>query len=158
MMGIRPNDESLEEERFRNANLAKPLVVYLAGGIANLNDDQVHGWRERIKSMSYGSSNIVFLDPTRRDYRGYPIGMEQAQRIVKWDKKDIQDSDVVLAYCPMPSWGTAMEILYAHEMDKWLIVVSSGVNVSPWLIYHTDSIVYNLDMAAEQLKELAKNM
>jgi hypothetical protein len=50
------------------------------------------------------------LDPMDRDYRGKED--ESVKDIVEGDKADIDWADAVIAYCPKPSVGTSMEVLY----------------------------------------------
>jgi nucleoside 2-deoxyribosyltransferase len=90
----------------------------------------------------------------RRDYRG--IEAESFQRIVEDDKFDIDQSDAVLAMCPKPSYGTAMEILYAHDHGKPVVVVTPYGPVSPWLTYHSTVVVHALDDALSYLTEKSR--
>jgi nucleoside 2-deoxyribosyltransferase len=80
------------------------------------------------------STTIAFLDPMSRDYRGKEA--ENISNIVVGDKKDIDNSDVVLVNACKPSWGTAMEIMYAFINGKRIIAFGAGDKPSPWLVYH----------------------
>lgn len=122
------------------------MKVYLAGPINGCNDDEANGWRQGVIDRH---PDIEFLDPMRRDYRGRED--EYIDEIVGGDKTDIYSCDVFLAYAWQASWGTAMEIHLAWEQDKRVIVVvPEGQRVSPWLRYHSDSVVGSLG-EAEQL-------
>jgi len=119
------------------------MTTYLAGPMAGCTDNEMLGWRieatQRLKDV---------LDPTVRDYRGIHETEEQVKHIVHSDKDDIDHSDTVLAYCPQPSYGTVMEILYAWERGKRVvIVVPPGSLNSPWLRYHSDIIVETVEEA-----------
>lgn len=120
-------------------------VVYLAGGINGLSDADARDWRERAKSRLRTDT----LDPMRRDYRG--IEDESVNEIVRGDLEDIRRSDVVLASCVRPSWGTAMEIHYATELADVPVyaVVPEGQPVSPWLRYYTEQIFSTFDEAID---------
>jgi nucleoside 2-deoxyribosyltransferase len=84
----------------------------------------------------------------RRDYRGREG--DHVREIVELDLVDIDGSDVVLANCANPSWGTAMEIRYAWETRKSVhAVVPPGRPVSPWLRYHCAGIHEDLDAAID---------
>ena len=63
------------------------------------------------------------LDPMRRDYRGRE--MECVEEIVEGDKLDIDISTHILVIYDRPSVGTSMEVLYAWERKKPVIVVAS---------------------------------
>lgn len=122
-------------------------TVYLAGPINGCNDDEAHGWRQDFVASL---PRLTFLDPMRRDYRG--VEDQFAAQIVEADLADIDASDVVLAYCWQPSWGTAMEILYARTQRKTVIaVVPDGQNVSPWLRHYTIAVLPTLAAAQEWL-------
>lgn len=116
-------------------------VVYLAGPINGCTDAEANGWRERFIADHPGHT---YLDPMRRDYRGRED--ECVAEMVQGDMADIDACDILVAYCWQVSWGTAMEILYAHQQAKLVIcVVPEGHRVSPWLRYHSDAIFHTLD-------------
>lgn len=92
-----------------------------------------------------------------RDYRGRED--EYVDEIVKGDRNDIIESDIFLAYCWQPSWGTAMEIHFAHERQQSMnghrlivVVVPEGQRISPWLRYHSDVVVPTLEAAAQWIE------
>ncbi len=122
-------------------------ITYLCGGIAGLNDSQCKDWRELAKSLLKTST----LDPMRRDFRG--IEGDHTDEIVDGDIADIRQSNFILVNATKPSWGTALEIVYAMEApseDKWPIVVAftgPGVSISPWLQYHCAAIFDTLEEA-----------
>lgn len=124
------------------------MQVYLAGPINGRDDVAVHGWRERAKVLLAPHTT---LDPMDRDYRG--IEDQNVSEIVEGDKADILRSDVVLAFCDMPSVGTSMEIHYAWTFNRRVYtVVPEGSMVSPWLRYHSRGIYPRLDEAIQALK------
>ena len=122
-------------------------LVYLAGPINGCTDAECKGWREYVKAY-LGEENT--LDPMRRDYRGKE--MECIDEIVEGDKKDIDMCTHILVNYDRPSVGTAMEILYAWERKKHIIVVSPlGTKLSPWLIYHSSKVCNSFREAIEIL-------
>jgi nucleoside 2-deoxyribosyltransferase len=125
-------------------------IVYLCGGINGLSDADCRDWREVAKDAL---RHETFLDPMRRDYRGRED--QAVNEIVFGDIHDIQQSDVVLVNATRPSWGTAMEIVYACGFRKRIIAfVGAGARVSPWLRYHCTTIVETLDAAIEAIRQL----
>lgn len=117
--------------------------VYLAGPINGCTDDESVNWRETAKTRL--GVDVDCLDPMRRDYRG--IEGDFFTELVETDKNDISSSSYVIANCWKPSFGTAMEILYAHSFSKpVVVVVPSLTHVSPWLSYHA-TVVDSLDAA-----------
>lgn len=122
-------------------------TVYLAGPINGCTDDEANGWRQGFMERLPEDD---FLDPMVRDYRGQED--ECVVEIVEGDKADIDQCDIFLAYCWQTSWGTGMEILYAWETGKHvMLVIPEGTRVSPWQRYHSHQIVWTLAEAAAVL-------
>lgn len=113
------------------------MKVYLCGGINGLSDPECRGWREvaRARLEHHGHHAI---DPMRRDYRGKED--ESVDDIVRGDLDDIAESDVLLVNATRPSWGTAMEIVYAHQARKRIVACVGDGPVSPWLRYHCELV------------------
>lgn len=126
------------------------MTVYLCGGINGLSDSQCRDWRETAKSLL----TMPTLDPMRRDYRGRED--ESVREIVRGDYADIDACDALLVNAIRPSWGTAMEIHYAYERGK-LVVLWTGdaAHISPWLRYHSHSQHQALGAAIAVLNKLA---
>lgn len=126
-------------------------TIYLCGPIAGCSDSECKDWRENIKS-ELTITEFETIDPMRRDYRG--CEEDCVNEIVQLDKIDIDNSDVVIAYCPKPSVGTSMEIFYAWINNIPVVcVVPFGSPISPWLKYHSTTIVRDFDDALEWIKE-----
>ena len=116
------------------------MKVYLCGGINGLSDDRCRTWREYSKERL----ECETIDPMRRDYRG--IEDQNVAAIIDGDKADIDASDVLLVNATQPSWGTAMEVLYAWEHGKPCFCVASE-RISPWLRYHSTAIFDDINDA-----------
>lgn len=117
--------------------------TYLCGGINGLLDSDCRDWREIAKQQLITET----IDPMRRDYRG--IEDQSVNQIVMGDLKDIKDSGFVLVNATKPSWGTAMEIVYACGERLKIVAFVGDARVSPWLRYHCDSIVKTIEEAVE---------
>lgn len=139
-------------------------VLYLAGPIANCTDEECMGWRREVtkawREMLDAEPMGAFvgdrlLDPMRRDYRG-SVG-KIYHEIVDLDKRDIRNCDVMLVNHFKPSIGTAMEMLYAWENEKMIILVNKtdwpDEQLSPWLLYHSTKIFPDFKSALEWIKE-----
>ena len=125
------------------------MRIYLCGPINGCTDEECKDWRldARLRLPKH-----KMVDPMVRDYRGREE--ECLNEIVELDKKDIDGSDVILVNFPKPSVGTCMEIMYAWERDKTIIiVVPKGVSQSPWLKYHSDFIVDTFEEAYKLLED-----
>lgn len=121
------------------------MKVYLAGAINGCTDQQCKDWRAQAKEKLPDCA-----DPMDRDYRG--VEDFHAADIVENDKNDINNSDVLLVMYERPSVGTSMEVLYAWEAEKHVVIVNnSGQTLSPWLIYHSHQIFRTLDTALQYL-------
>src|SRR5712664_1522055 len=96
-------------------------IVYLCGGINSLSDSDAKDWREAVKTEF--ADKFEFLDPMRNDYRGRENELGIDSKIVHDDRHDIEDAGIILVNATKPSWGTAMEIFYAHSRGKWIVTV-----------------------------------
>ena len=123
------------------------MRVYLCGPINGCSDEECKDWREYVKTK-IGAQNT--LDPMRRDYRGKEL--EAYREIVELDKIDVAASDVILVNYDKPSVGTSMEILYAWQIGKPIIVVcKQDTVISPWMRYHSHFIVNSFEEAIAKI-------
>ena len=136
------------------ASLDHKYNVYLGGPIFGRTDSDCKDWRNKATEVLSEVANTI--DPMRRDYRGRTDMPGIDVEIVELDKHDIDESDVLLVYYDKPSVGTSMEILYAYNHMKYIVVVNASGQkvVSPWLTYHASVMFDNLDDALEHLKEV----
>lgn len=119
-------------------------VLYLCGPINGCHDAEAKDWRAYVRSKWRGTC----LDPMVRDYRGREA--ESFREIVELDKIDVASADIILVNYDRPSVGTSMEILYAWERGKRVIVVCApDVVVSPWLRYHAHHLTTSFDDALQ---------
>lgn len=131
------------------------MKVYLAGPIANMTDEQTHDWRETATAL-LSQDKIETIDPAKlRDFRGVPYPGDLA--VVEPDKRDIDASDVLLAYTHTPSVGTSMEVLYAWERGKFVVIVHPDPeHASPWLHYHSHAFERSLAVALWEITEYSR--
>lgn len=123
-------------------------TIYLCGPINGCKDSECLYWRDFVKSWGFNT-----LDPMRRDYRDKEN--ENFKEIVELDKIDIVNSDIVLVNYIRPSVGTSMEILYAFERGKLIIIISDeNLIISPWLKYHSQFIVNSFSEAKTLIHSL----
>lgn len=112
--------------------------IYLCGPINGCTDEECKDWRELVKAIWPGTC----IDPMRRDYRGREA--DSVREIVELDKIDVSKADAILVSCDKPSWGTAMEVIYAWQIGKPVVVVCpEGMSISPWLRYHSHAIEHS---------------
>jgi 8-oxo-dGTP diphosphatase len=136
------------EERYSEATRGDVPLVYLSGGIAGLSTEECNGWRSRAKELLCAGT----LDPMRHDYRGRRI--EDVAVIVDTDLRDIDGCDAVLVRVDRPSWGTAMEVRYAHQLGKPIVAFGEVAAPSAWLEYHCAAIYRDIESAAMHVNAL----
>lgn len=123
-------------------------TIYLAGPINGCTDEEASEWRKVAKARLAHRYDI--LDPMARDYRG--IEAESVNEIVDGDKADIRNCNVLLVNANRATWGTSMEVLYAHTVaGKPVVAFCAGI-VSPWLRYHAHTVVKTIDEAIAVLE------
>jgi nucleoside 2-deoxyribosyltransferase len=125
----------------------KASLIYLAGPIHGLSDQDCRYWRQKASQLLRAKS-MMTISPMSNDCRGREGRF--VQQLVNREKVWIQQCDTVLANCWTPSYGTSMEILYAWEQHKQVVVISQSKN--PWLICHSDLMVDTIEDAIDQLE------
>ena len=124
------------------------MRVYLCGPINGCTDEECKDWR------AYATTHLQAetVDPMVRDYRDRED--TAVAEIVEADKADIDTCGTLLVNYVKPSVGTSMEILYAWERGKRILVVASpDVTISPWLRYHSTTILDSFAAAVTLLNE-----
>lgn len=125
------------------------MKAYLCGPINGCTDEECKDWREGFKVLWGGPT----IDPMRRDYRGKED--ESWRDIVELDKIDVSNADVIVVSYDKPSVGTSMEVLYAWERGKPVVVVAAkDARISPWLRYHSHRIVHSYADAVATARSL----
>ena len=136
-------------------------TIYLAGPINSCTDAECKNWRRDAYKFFKDAlgSGVRILDPMRRDYRGQEMSPEVRHLIVKGDKTDYRQADILLVYSPKPSYGTAMEMFDAYEnLKKWVVVVNADEFASPWLDEHCDYRVPTFTEAFNLILGIIKEM
>ena len=141
------------------------ITLYLAGPINSCTDAECKDWRFAAcaffesPAVKNQIGTIRILDPMRRDYRGREMDAVTRHLIVKGDKTDYRQADILLVYSPKPSYGTVMEMFDAFEnLKKWVVVVNDDMFPSPWLAEHCDYRVPTFELAFEMVLAIIKEM
>lgn len=142
------------------------MRVYLAGPINGCNDDEATTWRDWFKycrdqlypmALPNGgkfpqSLSAEYVDPMTRDYRGKEA--QDYREIVELDKRDIKSCDVVVVMYSKPSVGTSMEVFFAWSLGIPVIVIDESTGpISPWLRYHSTTIVKTKQECCAKLEQ-----
>jgi hypothetical protein len=131
--------------------------IYLTGDVVESSDlaglaDAEPDWRSRAlsKLQRYG---MRVINPIV----GVGATDETLERRVRRALDMIDQADAVLANLQKPSYGTPMEIFYAHRRGKMVAVVGQSP-YSPWVLSHSnarfDDIERALDFIIEEYPQL----
>ena len=126
-------------------------TIYLAGPMNDCTKAEAGDWRDQA-TLTLETYGFKVLNPMDRDYREKSIEFNYRE-IVDLDKIDVRESDIVLANCHKPSVGTSMEILYAWELGKVVVVVVPSVSISPWSMYHSTYLCHDIQDALGWINE-----
>lgn len=142
------------------------MRVYAGGPINGCKDTEANSWRDELRGMAVqlhahddGAPLELFtvVDPMVRDYRGRENDPGVDAEIVDGDITDIDSCDSAIFNCWQASWGTAMEVLLAHQLGTYTVcVLPEGGRISPWLSYHADAIVHTLPDAVALVVEFGE--
>ena len=138
--------------------LLKGDTVYIAGPIHGVEHDQ--HYRDNLRQVLIEFECEV-IDPWQREKVDYSLTGEDWWRnvpstyFIKRDLEDIDRCNALIAFLPMLSAGTCMELFYAKHKGKATIVISNMESLSPWIIHHADLFFKNVE---EFKKHLEKNI
>jgi len=130
--------------------------VFISGPIIGMEKQQ--DYRKTITDIAT-KLGFEIIDPWKRE-RVIFNGTEECW----WDKvpvfdfvqRDLDDADrcdIMVVYLPILSAGACMEMFYAKRKGKRIIVVSEIKCLSPWIVFHSDSIIKGFDRLEESLKQ-----
>jgi len=130
-------------------------TIFLSGPIRGLERTDSLSWRNDAEAKL--CKDFTVLNPLRnREEKGsfpFPKG------IVIRDKSDILKSDIILVNDEFPTAtmiGTAMEVIYAHQLDKVIILFGEGHDGDLWLEYHSHMRFKTMDEAIEFIIKMFK--
>lgn len=139
----------------------KSRSVYLAGPIENCTHEEMWDWRNKATAAL---SPIHCFNPCKRIF-DFSNGLTDSisKQIVTLDKAEIAASDALLVGYNPPAagskmTGTTMEIIYAFERGKLVVVVSSLPTVSPWVDYHSHIVVRELDEGIQYIRDFYERL
>lgn len=128
--------------------------VFLSGPIRGLSREQSLGWRIRATQL-LSSFDVNHALRDREEKETLP---DPRLAIIR-DKRDIDLSDIVLVndeFSGVTMIGTAMEIIYAHERNKVIIVFGIANEKDYWLNYHCYARAKNLEEACSIINTFLK--
>ena len=126
-------------------------LIYLSGPIANCTEHEKTWWRDLVKEWGFPT-----IDPVKWNLPEKWDGLAAAC-IVASDKVAILKCNIMLVYPWKNSFGTSMEILYAWEQGKRVIVVWDRSDyISPWIVAHSDRRVVTWEEAKQAITDYTK--
>ena len=126
-------------------------TIYLCGGIADLSSKEQNNWRDKANKELYPRYKI--LNPMRRNFRDDEF--QSQNEIVSLDKSDVIEADLLLVNGTKPSWGTAMEVMFAYSHHKVIVAFTGDkyMKSNPWLAFHSTRVTETLNEALEYIKK-----
>lgn len=128
--------------------------VFLSGPIRGISREDSLGWRTKATKL-LGDFNVNHALRNREEKETLP---DSRLAIIR-DKRDIDMSDIVLVndeFVGVTMIGTAMEIIYAHERNKVIIVFGVTNEKDYWLNYHCHVRARNLEEACSIINTFFK--
>ncbi len=125
--------------------------VFLSGPIRGISREYSLGWRNEATELLKDKFDVTHALRNREEKETLP---DSRLAIIR-DKTDIDTSDILLVNDCFPNSsmiGTSMEIIYAYERNKIIIVFGDAHEKDYWFNYHIHSRVNNLDQACDLLK------
>jgi nucleoside 2-deoxyribosyltransferase len=126
--------------------MSKIAKVYLSGPMY-LGRDQATAWRDEFKEFldkfPYSNFDVMFecIDPCARFFENKRVLLDNAAWIVKIDKMEIANSDIVVVNASDPGWGTPMEHYIAWDSGKFVIAFDNKQFSSIWTKAHSHVVV-----------------
>lgn len=110
--------------------------VFLSGPIRGLPRELSLGWRDKAKELLEPDAPVLHALRGRESKETLPDPRIAIHR----DKQDIRDADILLVndtFSDASMIGTAMEVIYAHEREKLVVIFGHGHEKDYWLNYHS---------------------
>lgn len=130
------------------------MHVFIAGVMqGERRDDQIEtqDYRSRIaQALQTTIPGVTITDPFALNPNSVNYGEEQARSTFLTMTKKAGEADLLIAYLPQVSMGTAMEMWEAYQAGVYIIAVTPHVH--HWAIRFTaDEIVPDLDSLIEMI-------
>ncbi|MEM3517494.1 MAG: nucleoside 2-deoxyribosyltransferase [Nitrososphaerales archaeon] len=124
----------------------------VCGAIANNGVSKIR----RIQSFLREKGFYVIDQISNKDYseiKDFRDKKDFAEEIVKHDLNFIKESDILITIADKPSFGAAIEIYFAKNIGKKVVIMSKNEVSSPWPIAFSDKIVRDEEELLMALKE-----
>lgn len=125
--------------------------VFLSGPIRGISREHSMAWRAKATDLLKG---FIVIHALRN--REIKETLPDPRLAIIRDKNDIDSADILLVndeFGDASMIGTSMEIIYAHERDKIIVVFGNGHEKDYWLNYHSHVRVSTLEEACSLIME-----
>jgi sulfur carrier protein ThiS len=131
-----------------SAGGSDPLTVFIAGVMqSNRRDTLIDSQNYRLQiaaALKNQIPDVQIIDPWAKNRDSINYNDEQARHTFLSMTAKASDADLLIAYLPQPSMGTAMEMWQAYQADTIIIAVTPFVH--HWAIRFTaNQILPDLD-------------
>jgi nucleoside 2-deoxyribosyltransferase/CheY-like chemotaxis protein len=140
-------------------NMQDMLTIYLAGAITNIDQSEALGWRENFRKQYEDRFEIISPEdkwPRMEKYRGTE---KWHQSIVAGERRDIQNSNAMIAKINPLSAGTSIGLVYAFLSGKTVVLYDENINdkdeidkISPVVLFHKHAGFNNLEECVEYIE------
>ncbi len=137
------------------------MKVFISGPILGMEKNQEY--RKTITEICL-RLNLEVIDPWLREkmlYKGDQECWWTKCTPTDFIQRDLADADrcnIMVVYLPKLSAGACMEMFYAKQKKKKIIVVSEMDCLSPWIVMHSDIIVKHLEDLECALEKMEKQV
>ena len=128
-------------------------TVFLSGPIRGITRLESLGWRMKATELLSSHFNVIHALRGREEKEAF----SDPKTAVIRDLDDIAKSDIVLINDTIENAsmiGTAMEVFYAFELKKPVIIFGSSHAKDYWLNYHSHARYASLEEACDMLKRM----
>lgn len=134
---------------------SEPLRVFIAGVMqADRHDTLLESQDYRLQlseALRRHLPNVQLIDPWAENPNSVDYDDEQARHTFLTMTAKASEADLLIAYLPMPSMGTAMEMWQAYQGNTYIIAITPFVH--HWAIRFTaNEILPDLDSLLEWLE------
>lgn len=131
-----------------SAGGSEPLRVFIAGVMqANRSDTQIESQDYRVqltKRLKLHVPDVQLIDPWAENPNSIQYNEAQARHTFLTMTNKASEADLLIAYLPLPSMGTAMEMWQAYQNNTYIIAITPFVH--HWAIRFTaNDILPNLE-------------
>ncbi|MFA4827367.1 MAG: hypothetical protein WC596_03935 [Candidatus Shapirobacteria bacterium] len=128
-------------------------IVFLSGPMRGISRAEGIAWREKAKKLLEVHFRVLHAYRGREKKETFP----DPKGAVIRDKDDIRRASILLVNDTLPNAsmiGTAMEVFYAYQLEKIIIIFGNAHLNDYWLNYHSHVRLSSLEEACHLINSL----